>query len=80
MLARCVKRFKDLQAGTFREEGATFDVTRERYNAINTAGYGKLVEEVAETPSEAVSAPQKATSGETKTTTRRRGRPKKTAE
>ena len=77
MVIKCIKRFRDLEAGTFREEGDTFEATEERYQAINTAGYGQLVEKVDEKPSEAVSEPQKATPAKT---TRRRGRAKKTAE
>ena len=77
MVIKCVKRFRDLEAGTFREKGDTFEATEERYHAINTAGYGQLVEKVDEKPSEAASEPQKATPAKT---TRRRGRPKKTAD
>jgi len=78
MVIKCIKRFRDLDAGIFREEGDTFEVTEERYQAINTAGYGQLVEKVEETASEAVSEPQKATPKPVKQTTRRRGRTKKT--
>lgn len=80
MVIKCVRRFRDLEAGTFRKEGDTFEVTEERYQAINTAGYGQLVEKVEETVPEAVSEPQKATPKPAKQTTRRRGRPKKTAD
>jgi len=78
MLVRCVKRFKDLQAGTYREVGATFEVDDERYHAINNARYGQLVEKVDEKPAEAVTMPEKATP-ET-AAPKRRGRPKKTVE
>lgn len=78
MLVKCVKRFKDLQAGTFREVGAAFEVDEERYKAINTAGYGQLIEKVDEKPAETVSEPQKAIP-ETPAP-KRRGRPKKTVE
>jgi len=76
MIAKCVKRFRDLEAGTFRTVGATFEVTPERFKAINSAGYGQLVEEVEERPSEAVSEPQKDIPE--KPAPKRRGRPKKT--
>ena len=76
MIAKCVRRFRDIEAGTFREVGATFDVTEERFEAINSAGYGQLVEEVKERPSEAVSEPQKAT--QSKPAPKRRTRAKKT--
>lgn len=78
MRVKCLKRFRDLKAGTFREEGAVFEVDDKRFSDINHAGYGQLVEKVEEKPSEAVSEPQKATSD--KPAPKRRGRPKKTAE
>lgn len=47
MRARSLRRFYDLVESTFREKGATFDVTPERFAEINShANYGALVEEV----------------------------------
>jgi len=62
MRVRCVRRFNDFKVGTLREEGATFEVSEERFKEINSAGYGQLVQKVDESPSEAVSEPQRATS------------------
>lgn len=61
MRVKCVKRFRDFKAGTFREVGATFDVDAKRFQEINSAGYGQLVDKVDEKPSEAVSEPRKTT-------------------
>ena len=79
MVIRCTKRFRDLESNVFRKVGETFEATEERYQAINTAGYGQLVEKVEEKPLDGVSEPQTAIPDKPKTTTRRRGRPKKTA-
>lgn len=78
MRVRCVKGFRDLKAGTFREVGATFTVDDKRYTEINSAGYGQLVEKVNEKPSESVSEPQEAIPE--KPAPKRRGRARKTAE
>ena len=79
MRVKCVRRFRDMSAGTFREVGATFDVDEKRLHEINSAGYGQLVQKVDESPSESVSEPQKATSR--KAPAKRRTRTtKKTAE
>lgn len=80
MLVTCVKRFRDIENNVFREIGDEFEVDEKRYDAINSAGYGILVNKVKEKPSESVSEPQKATADKPKQTTRRRGRPRKTAE
>ena len=76
MLVRCVRRFRDLEAGTIREGGATFEATKERVDAINSTRYGHLVEIVEEQPTETVSEPQGGTSEEP-APKRRRGRPRK---
>lgn len=67
MLVACNRRFRDLEAHAFREEGEEFEVTEERYEAINGAGYGQLVRivqkpvETDERPSESPTEPQRAT-------------------
>ena len=78
MRVECVRRFKDLEAGTFREVGATFEVSAERFDAINSAGYGRLVQKAEEMPAEAVSEPERAITEDAKP--KRRGRPRKTAQ
>lgn len=78
MLVRCVRRFKDLQAGALREVGATFEVDEGRYHSINGSRYGQLIEKVEDRSVEAVTEPEKATLGTA--APKRRGRPKKTVE
>lgn len=85
MIARSLRRFYDLAESTFRETGATFEVTPERFAEINShPNYGTLVVEVPpkvtetrveEVPSRAPESAPEAT--ETKTTTRRRRTAKK---
>ena len=48
MRVRCVKCFRDLEEGTYRNVGDTFEVSEERFNAINSTPYGVLTEEVEE--------------------------------
>lgn len=53
MIAECVRRFADKETGAVREVGDRFEVTSERLDAINSAGYGVLavaVEEEAPKP------------------------------
>lgn len=40
----------DLEAKTLRKAGETFDVTEERFRAINATRYGTLAVEVKEAP------------------------------
>lgn len=47
MRVKALKRFKDLDAGLFRDEGEEFNVTPKRFEAINGTKYGALVEQVA---------------------------------
>ena len=67
MLVACNRRFRDLEARAFREEGDEFEVTEARYEEINGAGYGQLVRivqkpvEADERPSESLTEPQRAT-------------------
>lgn len=49
MTAECIVTFKDLEAGKLREVGERFEVTPERFKAINSTKYGTLAKEV-ETP------------------------------
>lgn len=46
MKAKCIKGFRDLKAGVLRSEGETFEVTAERFKALNGSKYGQLVREV----------------------------------
>lgn len=78
MLALCVKGFRDLKAGKFRDEGETFEVTPERLSAINSTRYGELAVEVEKGPSESASEPETATNEQPKPS--RRGRKPKTEE
>lgn len=80
MRVRCVRAFRDFEAGALRKVGDAFEVSPERFRDINSAGYGQLVQEVVERPSEAVSEPRGATSSATKATPKRRTRTRKTAE
>lgn len=59
MLAECVNTFLDLETGELREVGERFETTQERFSAINSTKYGKLVKKVEEQPTEDVSEPQK---------------------
>lgn len=82
MLARSLRRFYDIAESTFRDAGATFEVTPERFAEINShPNYGTLVEEV-EAPTKEVPAraPESASeTAEAKTTTKRRKTTKKAA-
>ena len=46
MKARVVRRFDDLVERVSREVGDVFELTAERLEQINAAGYGTLVEPV----------------------------------
>ena len=46
MLAEAMTRFRDLEANAYREAGERFEVSRERFDAINGTRYGQLVAEV----------------------------------
>lgn len=50
MIAKCVSEFMDLKAHKLRKEGETFEVTEERFKAINATRYGTLAVEVKEAP------------------------------
>ena len=78
MVVVCTRAFLDAETGKLHEVGERFEVTAERFSAINSTRYGQLVEEVKEQPSEAVSEPEKATDEKPKP--RRRGRKPKTEE
>lgn len=82
MRVRSLRRFYDLTESTFRDAGATFEVTPARFAEINShPNYGTLVEAVSPEPS-AVGVPPRAPEGDSegmkaKTTTRRRRTVKK---
>lgn len=46
MTAECIVRFLDIEANVMREGGDRFEVTPERFEAINGTEYGELVREV----------------------------------
>lgn len=46
MMAQAVKEFRDRESGTLRKEGDRFEVTPERFKALNSSRYGELVREV----------------------------------
>jgi len=57
MRVKCVKAFRDFAAGRLRDGGEEFDVSPDRFEAINGTRYGVLVEaleapETAENPEE----------------------------
>jgi hypothetical protein len=60
MIAKCTTEFMDLEAHTLRKEGETFEVSKDRFEAINATRYGKLVEEAEEAPEEPSEAPERA--------------------
>ena len=68
MLVECVRTFLDAETGELRTEGERFEVTSERFLAVNGTKYGQLVVEVGEKVPEAVSGAKTGT----KRTARRR--------
>jgi len=77
MKAVCIRTFMDVETGELREEGTRFDTTPERLSAINSTKYGRLAQEVVESPSEEATEPQT----DEKPKPKRRGRrPKSTQE
>jgi len=50
MRAKATEDFMDKEAKTLRKAGETFDVTEERFRAINATRYGTLAVEVKEAP------------------------------
>lgn len=52
MLAKCLSEFHDKLENVNRSKGDTFEVTAERVEEINGAGFGILVEAVKEPASE----------------------------
>lgn len=48
MIAECVVRFKDLEARKMREVGELFEVSAERFKALNATKYGEVVREHVE--------------------------------
>lgn len=50
MLIRCIRAFRDTEAGRLRDVGEEWEATAERLAAINGAGYGKLAEAVKAEP------------------------------
>lgn len=57
MRVKCIRTFKDFDAGRVRDSGEEFEVSPDRFKAINGTKYGVLVEalevpETAEKPEE----------------------------
>jgi hypothetical protein len=84
MLVECIVGFRDLDAGILRDAGDRFEVSPERFAAINGTRYGQLVKEV---PSDATGANLTGDSHKDGQTTEeqpkkpaRRGRTRKAAE
>lgn len=50
MRAMATKDFMDLEAKAFRKAGETFEVTEERFKALNATRYGTLATEAKEAP------------------------------
>lgn len=50
MRAKATEDFMDKEAKTLRKAGETFDVTEERFKALNATRYGTLAVEVKEAP------------------------------
>lgn len=51
MRVRCIRRFRDTVAGTYRDEGEVFESTPERLKEINSTRYGQLAKQI-EVPTE----------------------------
>lgn len=62
MLVKATKRFKDLKAKCYREEGEVFEVTKTRYKEIKRKK-PHLIEDVPDEP-EAPAAPASEQAGE----------------
>lgn len=73
MIAECVVRFKDLEARKMREVGELFEVSGERFKALNSTKYGEVVREHAEAPQEAVESPEPRKNGRPAPRPRKRG-------
>ena len=52
MIAETLRKFKDIETGVIREVGSRFEVSPERFAAINGTRYGDLVTEVVEVANE----------------------------
>ena len=50
MKANTIRPFLDLEENVDRHVGDVFDVTKERFKAINSTSFGTLVEAVEERP------------------------------
>lgn len=46
MKVRALRTFNDVKGNKIREKGEMFEVTKKRYEEINSTKYGVLVEEV----------------------------------
>lgn len=81
MLIRCIRAFKDFEAGRLRAVGEEWEATAERLAAINGAGYGKLAEAVkAEPEPEKAEEPEPEKAGQMPEEKTRRNTRKKAGE
>lgn len=48
MRVKCIRTFRDFEAGRVRDSGEEFEVTPDRFKAINGTEYGTLVEALAD--------------------------------
>lgn len=48
MKVKAVKKFRDLKEKKVRQEGEIFEVTKKRFEEINSTSFGVLVEEIKE--------------------------------
>lgn len=51
MKVKAVKKFRDLKEKKVRQKGEIFEVTKKRFEEINSTSFGVLVEEVKEAKS-----------------------------
>ncbi len=60
MKVRTLKLFNDLQSNKLRKPGEIFDVTKERYEKINSTSHGALVEVIEDESKEEKSQDKKS--------------------
>lgn len=46
MKVKALIKFKDVKANKVRDKGSVFDVTKERFEQLNSTSWGVIVEEV----------------------------------
>ncbi|WP_236910190.1 hypothetical protein [Clostridium sp. Cult3] len=48
MKAKVLRTFNDVKGNKIRKKGEIFEVTKKRYEEINSTSYGTLIEEIKE--------------------------------